>query len=66
MSVVRQSGEYKEACRIFREQGPVEGFDKFEKMGWVVEAPDEVRPLLIAQDYLWEVNAKKRASNGHG
>jgi conjugative relaxase-like TrwC/TraI family protein len=58
--IVRQRGEYAAAARDFAEQRPVEGFDKFEKMGWVIEAPDEVRPLLIAQDYLWEMNAKKR------
>jgi hypothetical protein len=55
----RQTGEYKEACRLFREQGPVEGFDKLDSQGWVIEAPDEVRPLLVAQDYLWDVNARK-------
>ena len=36
-----------------------EGFDKLESQGWVIEAPTEVKPLLIAQDYLWEVNARK-------
>jgi conjugative relaxase-like TrwC/TraI family protein len=59
--IVRQRGEYAAAAKDFAERRPVEGFDKFEKMGWVVEAPNEVRPLLITQDYLWEVNAKKRA-----
>jgi hypothetical protein len=37
----------------------VEGFDKLESQGWVIEAPAEVRPLLVAQDYLWDVNARK-------
>jgi hypothetical protein len=58
--IVRQQGEYAAASKDFAEQRPVEGFDKFETMGWVVEAPDEVRPLLIAQDYLWALNARKR------
>jgi conjugative relaxase-like TrwC/TraI family protein len=59
--IVRQTGDYKKACRLFREVGPVEGFDKLDHMGWVVEAPSEVRPLLIAQDYLWALNARKTA-----
>ena len=36
--IVRQKGDYKEACRLFREVGPVEGFDKLDTMGWIVEA----------------------------
>jgi ATP-dependent exoDNAse (exonuclease V) alpha subunit len=59
--IVRQTGQYKEACRLFRDQGPVEGFDKLEEQGWVIEAPNEVRPLLVAQDYLWALNARKSA-----
>jgi hypothetical protein len=59
--IVRQTGAYKDACQAFREQGPVEGFDKLDHMGWVVEAPEEVRSLLVAQDYLWALNARKTA-----
>jgi hypothetical protein len=59
--IMCQTGAYKEAAKDLEEGRPVEGFDKLERMGWVNEVPDEVRPLLVAQDYLWALNARKSA-----
>lgn len=59
--IVRQKGEYKEACRLYREKGPVAGFDYLDKMGCVNEVPEEVRAQLVAEDYLWALNAGKSA-----
>jgi hypothetical protein len=59
--IMRQEGDYKQAVLDFEEGRPVEGFDKLEHLGWVNETPDEARPLLVAQDFMWAINAGKTA-----
>src|SRR5437764_8700544 len=46
--ILRQRGDYKEAVALIERGDIAEGFHRFDTLGWVVEAPAEVRHRLIA------------------
>jgi hypothetical protein len=55
--ILRQQGAYKEAVATIEHGQIAEGFRRFDALGWVVEAPEEVRHTLIAGDYAWYTRA---------
>jgi conjugative relaxase-like TrwC/TraI family protein len=58
--ILRQRGDYKEAVALIEQGKIVEGFRRFDALGWVVEAPDDVRHKLVAEDYAWYTRAGER------
>ena len=59
--IIRQKGAYKEAVAALSEGKTAEGFDQLDRLGWVIEAPDEERPRMIAEDYVKLQQAGKTA-----
>ena len=60
--IIRQKGAYKEAVAAIARGETVEGFDRLDRLGWVVEAPDEeARYALMGEDYAWHTRAGKTA-----
>ena len=55
--ILRQQGAYKEAVTAIEHGRIEEGFRSFDTLGWVIEAPEEVRHTLIAEDYAWYTRA---------
>lgn len=55
--ILRQQGDYKEAVSLIEQGKMAEGFRRFDTMGWVIEAPNEVRHTLMAEDYAWYTRA---------
>ena len=55
--ILRQQGAYKDAVTAIEHGRIEEGFRSFDALGWVVEAPEEVRHTLIAEDYAWYTRA---------
>jgi conjugative relaxase-like TrwC/TraI family protein len=50
--IQRQTGEYKEAVHALSEGRTVEGFDRLDALGWVLELPDAERHRQLAADYV--------------
>jgi conjugative relaxase-like TrwC/TraI family protein len=59
--IIRQKGAYKEAVADLAKGDAASGFEQLDRLGWVIEAPDEVRAQLIAEDYAWLQRAGKTA-----
>jgi ATP-dependent exoDNAse (exonuclease V) alpha subunit len=54
--ILRQKGDYKQAMDLLRSD-TVRGFEEIDRQGWIIEAPDDVRDKLMAEDYAWHTNA---------
>ena len=57
--ILRQKGDYKDAVSLIEQGRIAEGFRRFDTLGWVVEAPDDVRHRLIAEDYARYTRARE-------
>ena len=58
--IVRQTGAYRDAVELLQKHDTLEGLQKFQTMGWVIEAPDDVRDNILAEDFVWQLRAGKR------
>ena len=60
--IIRQKGAYKDAVAAIARGETTEGFDRLDRLGWVVEAPDdEARYALMGEDYARYTRAGKTA-----
>jgi conjugative relaxase-like TrwC/TraI family protein len=60
--IIRQRGAYKDAVAAIARGETTEGFDRLDRLGWVVEAPDdEARYALMGEDYTRHTRAGKTA-----
>lgn len=57
--ILRQQGEYKKASRLLSEGMAQDAFNILDKLGWIREAPDDVRNRQIAMAYIGAVAEKK-------
>jgi conjugative relaxase-like TrwC/TraI family protein len=56
--IIRQQGDYKRAVQLLSKGKTIEGFDELDKLGWIIEVPDEKRYLRLAEAYV-QASAEK-------
>ncbi len=58
--IVRQQGDYKKAAKALSEGWTGDGFAELDRLGWIMQVPDEDRNRQLAEAYLAAVAEKKR------
>jgi len=58
--ILRQEGDYKKAARLLSEGEIDLAFDELNKLGWIIEIPNDRRNDVISASYVSAVSEKKR------